>query len=197
MSSDKTNLVKPAQSNTTVFFTNCDLLSKENVGKRTFSSLVGFFFMLFQLFFSNQAIANPPEKLGFSVTFSQPTYKIGDTIELIFTAKIKHGFHVYSEKSDCPADDGPIRSEIAFTENSAVTIIGKAYGVGDKMVKEDEIWHCSTGEFDGMCEFRQKIVVGSSTTLQAHYYGQQCSITDGICYMIEEEISIPISVQNP
>ncbi len=197
MSSLKTNLAKPVQSSKDVFFTNCDLPLNRNAGNKNFHSLFAKIFFLCFMGFAQLLVANPPEKLGFTVTLSKQDLKVGDTVELIFTAKIKHGFHVYSEKSDCPADDGPIRAEITFTENNAFSVIGKAYGVGDKMIKDDEIWHCSTGEFDGVCEFRQKIVVTASTTLLAHFYGQECSITDGICYMLEEEISIPITVQNP
>lgn len=129
------------------------------------------------------------DSLGFTVTFSKPDPKPGDTLEIIFKAKIPEGWHLYSEKSDCK-DDGPMRSSFIFDGAPGIELIGGVVGVGDSMVKETEIWNCSTGEFSGSCEFRQKIVYKSVTTLVAHFEGQRCNMKTGICLQVLETIPV-------
>jgi hypothetical protein len=136
-----------------------------------------------------------PKKLGFTVSLDKADPKIGDTVVITFKAPIPAGFHVYSEKSDCPADDGPQRAEMRFNHSDAIIFIDGITGVGDVMVNDTEIWKCTTGEFDKVCEFRQKIVVtGELQDLVATFMGQQCSMADGVCYQVDEEIKIPITV---
>jgi thiol:disulfide interchange protein DsbD len=116
-----------------------------------------FLFALLTGIISLQAAGFP--KPTFTASFSKSNAKAGDIVELIIKFDVAAGFHVYSEKSDCPEDDGPIRASIDFTPNSNYQLVGKFYGVGDKMVKETEVFNCATGEFTGKGEFRQKIKV--------------------------------------
>ena len=88
-------------------------------------------------------------KPKFTASYSKIEAKAGDIIELIIRFDIAKDFHVYSEKSDCPEYDGPIRAQLEFTPSPSYELVGTFKGIGDHMVKEEEIWNCSTGEFTG------------------------------------------------
>lgn len=186
MSYAYTNLNSNSRQSPSYFLTLCGLPLSRN-------AKWGLFLALF-LLFSNQSQAQPASgKLGFAVSFSQSTAKAGDTIEVILTAKVPLGWYVYSEKSDCPADDGPIRAEWTYTYNAAAISVGNTYGVGDEMVHDAEVWKCATGEFTKTVEFRQKMVVQQpGAAIAATFYGQRCSTKDGMCVLIQEEIQITL-----
>ncbi len=126
---------------------------------------------------SNTAQAAGFPKPKFTTSYSKTSgVKTGDVIELIIKLDIAPGFHVYSEKSDCPEYDGPIRASLDFTPSSEYALVGKFYGIGDHMVKETEIWNCSTGEFEKKGEFRQKIkVLKSISAIKVIFNGQICN----------------------
>lgn len=151
-----------------------------------------FFFALLTGFISVQAGAGFP-KPKFTASFSKSKAKAGDVVELIIRFDVAAGFHVYSEKSDCPEDDGPIRATIDFTPNATYQLVGKFYGVGDKMVKETEVFNCATGEFTGNGEFRQKIKVLKTIPaggIEMIFNGQICN--EGGCDNIKNvKISSP------
>lgn len=132
-------------------------------------------FIVLSLLVSHTWAAGFP-KPNFKAKYSKSEVKTGETIELIIQFDVAPGFHVYSEKSDCPEYDGPLRATIDFTPSSSYQLVGKFYGVGDHMVKETEIWNCSTGEFTGKGEFRQKIkVLGPIQGIKMVFNGQICN----------------------
>lgn len=139
-------------------------------------------------------------KPKFVATFSKTNAKSGDIIEIIVRFDVAKGFHVYSEKSDCPEDDGPIRASFDFTPSASYQLVGKFYGVGDHMVKETDIWNCSTGEFVGKGEFRQKIkVLGSisATGIEMIFNGQICN-ESGCDNIRDQKINTPtLTVSGP
>ena len=95
---------------------------------------------------------------------------------MIIKFEIAEGFHVYSEKSDCPEYDGPIRAQLEFLPDAAYELVGTFKGIGDHMVKEEEIWNCSTGEFTAKGEFRQKIrVLKGLKGISVIFNGQICN----------------------
>lgn len=116
-------------------------------------------------------------KPEFQVAYSKTAgVKTGDIIEVVIQFKIADGFHVYSEKSDCQEYNGPIRATLDFTPNSSYEKQGAFIGIGDHMVLEEEIWNCSTGEFTGKGEFRQKIkVLSSIDAIDIVFNGQICN----------------------
>lgn len=115
-------------------------------------------------------------KPKFTATFSKTQAKAGDIVEIIIRFDVAKGFHVFSEKSDCPEDDGPMRASIDFKPNATYQLVGKFYGIGDHMVKEDEVWHCSSGEFIDKGEFRQKIkVLSTIESIEMIFNGQICN----------------------
>lgn len=132
--------------------------------------------------------------LKFEVSYTVDIPKKGDTIELIFKSLVPNPYHLYSEKSDCPEDDGPIRAEWNFPELAGIELLGKPYGVGDHMAMDD-VFKCSTGEFEARCEFRQKIVItGTVHDFTVDFNGQICSVIDGTCHQINETVTVPLHV---
>lgn len=186
MSYAYTNLISNKRLRLGYFLTFCGLPHRLNA--KWALSLALFFF------FQYNTQAQPKSgKLGFSVSFSKDSANVGDTLEVILTAKVPNGWYVYSEKSDCPADDGPLRAEWTYNFNAAALAIGNTYGVGDVLVRDDEVWKCATGEFTKTVEFRQKIIVQQTGgTVTATFYGQRCSTQDGMCILIQEEIQITL-----
>ena len=129
------------------------------------------------MLWSGQLSAIGFPKPEFSITYSKTkNVRAGDIIDIIIKFNIADGFHVYSEKSDCPEYNGPIRASIDFTQNGSYEKQGNFKGIGDHMVLEEDIWNCSTGEFTGKGEFRQKIkVLGSIEKIEMLFNGQICN----------------------
>ncbi len=115
-------------------------------------------------------------KPTFTASYNKTKANAGDIIEIVIKFDVPKGFHVFSEKSDCPEYDGPMRATIEFKANPSYQLVGKFYGVGDHMVKEDEVWHCSSGEFVNKGEFRQKIkVLKTISSIEMIFNGQICN----------------------
>lgn len=159
-----------------------------------------FLLTLLTIFTIAQISAAGFPKPKFVASFSKSTAKSGDIIEIIIRFDVAKGFHVYSEKSDCPEDDGPIRASIDFTPSPSYQLVGKFYGVGDHMVKETDIWNCSTGEFVGKGEFRQKIKVLSTIAgngIEMIFNGQICN-ESGCDNIRDQKINTPtLTVTGP
>jgi len=140
----------------------------------TFNKRVFAFWILFAGILQLTAAGFPKPK--FIASYSKSEAKAGDVIDLIIKFEIAEGFHVYSEKSDCPEYDGPIRAQLEFMPDAAYELVGTFKGIGDHMVKEEEIWNCSTGEFTAKGEFRQKIrVLKGLKGISVIFNGQICN----------------------
>ena len=140
----------------------------------TFNKRVFAFLILFAGILQLTAAGFPKPK--FIASYSKSEAKAGDVIDLIIKFEIAEGFHVYSEKSDCPEYDGPIRAQLEFMPDAAYELVGTFKGIGDHMVKEEEIWNCSTGEFTTKGEFRQKIrVLKGLKGISVIFNGQICN----------------------
>jgi thiol:disulfide interchange protein DsbD len=115
-------------------------------------------------------------KPQFKATYSNTKPKAGETIDLSLKFDVAPGFHVYSEKSDCSESDGPIRASLDFPKVASLEWVGSFRGIGDHMVKETEIWNCSTGEFTGKGEFRQSLkALKNIPSYQVVFNGQICN----------------------
>jgi len=140
----------------------------------TFNKRVFAFLILFAGILQLTAAGFPKPK--FIATYSKTEAKAGDVIDVIIKFDIADGFHVYSEKSDCPEYDGPIRAQLEFLADAGYELVGNFKGIGDHMVKEEEIWNCSTGEFTSKGEFRQKIrVLKGLQGISIIFNGQICN----------------------
>lgn len=128
-------------------------------------------FLLFAQSLSAQLVKTPV----FSAKFSKTEVKAGETVDIIIYAQIPIGWHLFSEKTDCPEGEGPIEAEISFSPSSSYQLVGKFHAVGDKMHK-DEIFECSTGELRGKGEFRQTIrALSDISGIDLVFDGQMCT----------------------
>lgn len=75
--------------------------------------------------------------------------------ELVFTATIENGFHIYS--LDVPGD-GPVPTSFSFDENDAFTLDGEVFEVTAPESVFDKAFGFNVKSFSGRAEFRQRIV---------------------------------------
>ena len=89
---------------------------------------------------------------------SKTNVKKNDIVDIVITTTAPDNWHLFSNRSDCPEDDGPIRADITFEPNPSFKLVGGVKPYGDKM-HEDDIFNCATGEFRGAVKFIQQIKV--------------------------------------
>ncbi len=121
--------------------------------------------------------------------------------ELIFTATIDEGWHLYSQT--LPNDDGPIATEFTFTESSDYELIGKV--MEPEAISEfDKNFDMVLNYFAKEVSFKQKIKIlnPNGFTVQAESYSMVCN--DEMCLppeAIEFEFQVgdaaPISGNEP
>jgi thiol:disulfide interchange protein DsbD len=95
------------------------------------------------------------------VTWDFSYEKKGDkSYDLIFTAEIEKGSHIYS--MEIP-EGGPIATSFAIDTSSVFTFDGKTYEVTKPEEVFDEAFGFKIKSFNGKAEFRQKITSNSSS----------------------------------
>ncbi len=122
--------------------------------------------------------AEEPKAPVFVVSYSSASPKAGDVIEVILTAEIPQGLHMYSTYNKC--DIGPLKLDIRFNQNKSFQLVGAPYSIGDKK-SVDEIFECELGMFDKQAEVRQKIkILAGDIVIGGTIEGQWC--TESTCY---------------
>jgi len=108
------------------------------------------FLLLFTWAISATAQILEPVKWAFS------TERISETeAELVFTAKMDKGWHLYSQFLD---DGGPIPTAFTFEPSSAYELVGRVKEP-KALTEYDEIFSMDVSYFDGEVKFRQRIKV--------------------------------------
>lgn len=115
--------------------------------------------------------------------------KVGETVELIFTAKIDEGWYLYS--NDFDPNLGPMLTSFEFTPNDTYSLVGKKpIPVGAKKKFDAEIWNGEYTYFTKTAEFRQKIkVLKENPKIQATANYQVCSDESGKCIPLEDDFT--------
>lgn len=136
----------------------------------------------------------------FRYRFSKDNIKTGETVELIISADIPKNWHLFSEETDCPPDEGPIEANLSFTspngkgKAACFETVGKFTSVGDHLVRDD-IFECSTGQFEGKAEFRQKLrILSADAVIEFRFQGQMCDDVSGMCVGVNPA---PVRLQLP
>jgi len=136
----------------------------------------------------------------FRYRFSKDQIKTGETVELIITADIPKSWHLFSEETDCPPDEGPIEANISFSspkgkgKAACFETVGKFTSVGDHLVRDD-IFECSTGQFEVKAEFRQKLrILSADAVIEFRFQGQMCDDVSGMCVGVNPA---PITLKLP
>ena len=142
-------------------------------------------FLLLGLSLASMAQVLNPVKWNYSVKEISAS-----EVELIFTAKLDDGWHLYSQYTD---PNGPIALEFTFDESKDYSRVGKV--VEPKSHDEfDEIFKCTVRSFSGKVTFRQKIKrsTAEAFTVKGSLYYQLCN--DGSC-IAPDDVPFAFSVK--
>ena len=113
------------------------------------------------------------------IQLSETSVKIGDEIEIIFSASIDNIWYLYA--NDFDPDCGPLLTEVGFQGTSNFAPVGTLRAI-NSVEKHDEIFDCDVKIFKKKGEFRQRIkVLGNPVTIAGSIEGQVCSEIDFKC----------------
>lgn len=111
-------------------------------------------------------------------TPSKTSAKVGETIDLVFTAKIDDSWYMYSSELKV---DGPLPTTANFTKNDTYTLVGKLVPVKPKE-KYDDIWGGKVQYFEHEAKFIQKVkVTKANPVIEGKIECQTCTTKDGKC----------------
>ena len=117
--------------------------------------------------------------------FADPNFKVGDEVELVFTANIENGWTLYS--SDFKADIGPQPTTFWFAENGSFEVEGKITPIAP-LKKIDKNWGFEVSYFAKKAEFRTKVrIVEHTLDIFGAIKGQVCHDKKGICIPFEKK----------
>ena len=113
-----------------------------------------------------------------------------NTVELIFTASIDAGWHLYSPYNP-PGASKPL--EILFNKNAGYQLLGKIIEKQKPKEKFEEIFNVTEKFFEGSAVFSHKIklVTNKPVTISGTVEGQVC-FEDGMCIAFEDDFSFNV-----
>ncbi len=128
--------------------------------------LISFLFIAFQI--------EKPSSWTYSV--SKKEAKVGETVDLIFNAKIQDGWYLYS--SDVPVE-GPMPFTFKLKPNDTYEVVGGIKPIHAKR-KHDDIWDGDVTYFIGTAEFRQTVrILKENPVIEGRTNFQTCT-TDAV-----------------
>ncbi|WP_337042911.1 protein-disulfide reductase DsbD domain-containing protein [Emticicia sp. 17c] len=134
------------------------------------------FICLFATSLAASAQILKPAKWTF--TPSKTSAKVGETIDLVFTAKIDDSWYMYSSELKV---DGPLPTTANFTKNDTYTLVGKLVPVKPKE-KYDDIWGGKVQYFEHEAKFIQKVkITKANPVIEGKIECQTCTTKDGKC----------------
>ena len=148
--------------------------------------------LLASLFFSVLVLNTSAQMLNpvaWSWKAGKTNVKVGETIEIVFTARINPGWHVFS--SDQDPNVGPLPTAVDFKKNKTFALVGSLRPMGNPIQKKDEIFDGPVRYFQGRAEFRQKVkILSVKPALGGSLSGQACTDEDGKCIPLNEDFKI-------
>jgi thiol:disulfide interchange protein len=158
------------------------------------SSLFGF--VLIVLAFGNSfgQLIKPPV---WSYSYSKEEVKVGEEVELIFSARIPINWYIYGNDFDPNLGPGP--TIITLVEDPSFLLVGGVEMSKPKR-KYDDIFEMDISYFEGLGEFRQKIkVLNTRLNISGEIDYQMCTDIDGRCVPFDHEFTFtaPISIILP
>ena len=142
-----------------------------------------FIILIFSVFLLNAQLNAQIEKpISWTFSSSKPNAKAGETVDLIFKANIKKGWHLFS--NDYYIDPGPLMTTVAFKKSADFELIGTLKAIGD-LKKYDDIFEGDVKYFEGTGLFKHKVkLLVDNAKISGTYDGQVCTDTDGRCVPI-------------
>ncbi len=142
-------------------------------------------FLLFHSFFSGAQVLKP---IKWEVSLSNENPKVGEEIELRFSATIEDKWYLYS--SDFDPDLGPMVTTFFFDKNETYQKTDSILPVQPKK-KFDSLWMGEYTYFKKKGLFTQKVkVLALPLSISGSYLYQVCSDIDGKCIPFEDEFSV-------
>ncbi len=133
-----------------------------------------------------QAAAEQPT-LAWHVSVVPANAKVGEEVEVVFTADIAPGWILYS--SDFHLEIGPRPTKFAFDASSGLTPAGNVQAVKPQW-KNDRALGGKYSYFARHAEFRQKAqLVTSAENVTGRISGQTCFEENGLCKLFQENFS--------
>jgi hypothetical protein len=134
------------------------------------------FIVLFVFSLAASAQILKPAKWTF--TPAKTSAKVGETIDLVFTAKIDDNWYMYSSELKV---DGPLPTAANFTKNDTYALVGKLVPVKPKE-KFDDIWGGKVQYFEHEAKFIQKVkITKANPVIEGKIECQTCTNKDGKC----------------
>ncbi len=154
--------------------------------KKIFCTSLAF---VFQVFIYSSLLAQVLRPIQWESKTSTNEVKIGETIELIFSAKIDEGWYLYS--NDFDPNLGPMLTSFEFIPNDTYSLVGKKpVPIGAKKKFDTEIWNGEYTYFIKTAEFRQKVkILKENPKIQATANYQVCSDESGKCIPLEDDFT--------
>ncbi|TRX58368.1 disulfide bond formation protein DsbD [Fulvivirga sp. M361] len=110
---------------------------------------------------------------------SKTDVKIGEEVELIFTATIDKNWYLYS--SDFDPDCGPMVTTFTFESNDTYELVGELRAI-NPVEKYDDVFECNVRTFKKTGQFKQTIkILKANPVIVGNYEFQVCSDIDGKC----------------
>ncbi|MDI9357220.1 MAG: protein-disulfide reductase DsbD family protein [Chitinophagaceae bacterium] len=120
-------------------------------------------------------------------SFSKDSFRKGDTIDIIFYARIQSEWYLYS--SDFDKNLGPLVTEFSFISHSSFTLIGGIRAI-QPFKKYDSLFGGEYTYFENTATFKQTLLVKDlPLTFKGNIQYQVCSHTTHICVTLEEEFT--------
>ncbi len=110
---------------------------------------------------------------------SKQKVKVGEQLDLIFTATIDDNWYLYS--SDFDPDCGPMVTTFHFNDDKSFELVGGIRAI-NPTEKFDDVFECNVKIFKHKGEFRQTIkVLDTNPKITGNYEFQVCTEVDGKC----------------
>ena len=121
------------------------------------NKLIGCVLFIFAFYAARGQEQNP-------ITWSFEAKKTADNeYDLVFTAKIDKGYHLYSQVQDIPADKaGPIPTSFTFTESKEYTLVENAKEISKLVVKKEDNFDIRVRYFENKAIFVQHIKINGA-----------------------------------
>ncbi|QDK83132.1 DUF255 domain-containing protein [Spirosoma sp. KCTC 42546] len=116
--------------------------------------------------------------------------KVGEVVELRFTANVQTGYHIYSSDVNSKID-GPLPTVIKLTPNKSFELVGKVKPVSKVETKYEEVFEGDTYVMHGAAQFSQRIkILSDKPVIEGNVDYQVCTDKDGQCIPGNEDFSI-------
>lgn len=135
-------------------------------------------------------VATAFAQLADPVSWSFKTKKVSaDEFELIFTARIDAGWHLYNQD---PLKDGPLPLEFKFDPNASIVLVGKVVEKTKPTKAHDEMFNLNVKYFTGEATFSQRIkaLTDKPIAVKGTIEGQGCN--EGSCVPLESDFSFSV-----